>query len=234
MNYEDLSKLLLVRYIAQGTLWKMNDIFQLSIELYDTKESKVLWTDRWEEVWDNLTTIKGNLSDGLLKTLNTKPKFSMKVETTNAEAYEYYLKGNYKMWKSRKNLEEIEVARGLLQKSIDLDSNILLAKNALGWSYAVENNLEKAMEIFISTLKQGEKIGDNREIGNRGMGYVYRCKGEYDNALYYQNCSIDIDKKNGNIASLEGGHTDIAITYALMGNLDKALYHINCGFELYE
>jgi TolB-like protein len=41
-------------------------MFQLSIELYDTKDSKVIWSDQWQEHWDNLTTIKGNLSAGLL------------------------------------------------------------------------------------------------------------------------------------------------------------------------
>jgi TolB-like protein len=233
LKYEELSEKLLVRYIAQGTLWKMGDMFQLSIELYDTKDKKVVWSDRWQEQWDDLTTIKDNLSDGLLNALDTKQKVEKKIETDNLEAYEYYLKGKYE-WEKRENKEDAEIARGFLKKAIKLDDSLLIAKNDIGWSYAVENNLEKAMEIFISTLKQGEKIGDNRELGNRGMGYVYRCKGEYDNALYYQNCSIDIDKKNGTIASLAGGHTDIAITYALMGNLDKALYHINCGFELFE
>ena len=37
----ELSEKLLVRYIAQGTLWKMGEMFQLSVELYDTKDKKV-------------------------------------------------------------------------------------------------------------------------------------------------------------------------------------------------
>ena len=61
-----------VRYITTGMLWKMEDMFQLSIELYDTKDTKVIWSDQWQEHWDNLSTIKGNLSAGLLKAFNTK------------------------------------------------------------------------------------------------------------------------------------------------------------------
>ncbi len=63
----ELSEKLLVRYIAQGTLWKMDDMFQLSVELFDTKDKKVVWSDRWQENWDNLPSTKGSLSDGLLK-----------------------------------------------------------------------------------------------------------------------------------------------------------------------
>ena len=57
-------------------------MFQLSIELYDTKESKVVWSDRWQEKWDNLPVIKGNLSEGLLKALDSKLIIDKKVETT--------------------------------------------------------------------------------------------------------------------------------------------------------
>ena len=65
--FKEKAEKLFVRYVATGSLWKMDDKFQLNIELYDTKESKVIWSDRWQEKWDNLPTIKGSLSDGLLK-----------------------------------------------------------------------------------------------------------------------------------------------------------------------
>ena len=89
LDNTELSRKLFVRYVSQGILWKMGDMFQLSVELYDTKDKKVVWSDRWQEKWDNLPTIKSSLSDGLLKALSTKPKIERKVETTNTQAYEY-------------------------------------------------------------------------------------------------------------------------------------------------
>jgi class 3 adenylate cyclase/TolB-like protein len=74
LDNTELSKKLFVRYVSQGVLWKREDMFQLSVELYDTKDKKVVWSDRWQEKWGNLPTIKGSLSDGLLKALDTKPK----------------------------------------------------------------------------------------------------------------------------------------------------------------
>ena len=47
LRNEEIAEKLLVRYIAQGVLWKMGEKFQLSVELYDTKQKKVLWSDRW-------------------------------------------------------------------------------------------------------------------------------------------------------------------------------------------
>ena len=44
METTNLAKKLFVRYVAQGTLWKMDSVFQLSMEIFDTKESKVVYT----------------------------------------------------------------------------------------------------------------------------------------------------------------------------------------------
>ena len=44
----------------------------------------------------------------------------------------------------------------LLQKSIELDNNLLIAKFMLGDIYAYSGELDKAMDIFISTIKKGQ------------------------------------------------------------------------------
>ena len=44
LKAENLASKLFVRYIVEGTLWKKENIFQLSVELYDTKQKKTVWT----------------------------------------------------------------------------------------------------------------------------------------------------------------------------------------------
>ena len=130
METSELSEKLLTRYIAQGTLWKNGRLFQLSIELYDTKDKRSFGLIGGKKKWDNLPTIKSSLSDGLLKALDTKPKIEQKSNvSTNPEAYELYLKGRYKYLK-RVSREDTEIARGLIRKAIELDSNLLLAKKS--------------------------------------------------------------------------------------------------------
>ena len=86
MPFKEKAKQLISRYVCTGTLWKMKDRFQLSIELYDAKNKKVMWSDRWQEKWDNLPSIKANLSDGLLKALDTRPKVEMNTNVPIANA----------------------------------------------------------------------------------------------------------------------------------------------------
>ena len=224
LKYEELSEKLLVRYIAQGTLWKMDDMFQLSVELYDTKEKKVVWSDRWQEKWDNLPTIKGSLSDGLLKALDTKPKVEQKVETTNAEAYEFYLKAKHKSEK-RKNTDDTEIARGLLKKAIELDDNLISAKTLLGTTYMQMGDYDEAMEIFMPALKQAKELGDKSGMGAslNSIGIVHYYKGDYDTALDYYGRSLTIQQEFGVKYGMGGSLNNIGAVHKEKGDYDTAL-----------
>ena len=224
LKYEELSEKLFVRYIAQGTLWKMGDMFQLSVELYDTKDNKVIWSDRWQEKWDNLPTIKDSLSDGMLKALDTSPKVKHKAETTNPEAYEFYLNGKHK-YEKRESTDDTDIARGLLQKAIELDDNLISAKNLLGTSYRAMGDFDKAREIFTSALKQAEELGDKVGMGNNlnGIGTVHHEKGDLDRALDYYGRSLATAKELGDKRGMGATLNNLGTVYGNKGDLDRAL-----------
>ena len=193
LDSTEISKKLFIRYIAQGTLWKMGDMFQMSIELYDTKESRVVWSDRWQEQWENLPKIKTHLSDGLLKALDTKPKIEKKEDTTNPQAYEFYLKAKHK-YEKRDTMEDTEIARGLINKALELDDNLISAKILMGNTIREMGNHDKAMDIFTASLKQAEELGDKHGMGDsfNSIGAIYFHKGDFDKALECSNKSIAI------------------------------------------
>ncbi|SVD31544.1 uncharacterized protein METZ01_LOCUS384398, partial [marine metagenome] len=162
---DELSKKLDVRYIANGELWRMDEMFQLVIELYDSKEKRIIWSDNWEENWDDLPMIKGSLSDGILKVLNTKHKVEKKTDTIDTKAYEFYLKAKHK-YEKRENTDDTEIARGLLNKAIELDDNLIVTKNLLGKTYKEMGDYDKAMEIYTPALAQAKELGDKQGMGN--------------------------------------------------------------------
>ena len=235
LDNTQLSQKLFVRYVSQGVLWKMGEMFQLSVELYDTKDKKVVWSDRWQEKWDNLPTIKINLSDGLLKALDTTSKVEKKTETTNTKAYEFYLKAKHK-YEKRENTDDTEIARGLLNKAIELDDNLISAKVLLGWTYSEIGNYDKAMEIYTSTLKQAEELGDKREMGSSlsNIGTVYSDKGDYDKALDYYERSLKIDEELGDKRGMGSSLNNIGIVYYNRGDYDKALDYYGRSLAIQE
>ena len=235
LKADELASTLLVRYIAQGTLWKMDDMFQLSVELYDTKDKKVVWSDRWQEGWDNLTVIKRNLSNGLLKALDTTSKVERKVETTNIEAYEFYLKAKHK-YEKRENTDDTEIARGLLKKAIDLDNNLISAKVLLGWTYSETGDYDKAMEIYTSALKQSGELGDKygMEYSLNNIGSVHYYKGDYDKALDYYGRSLAIQEELGDKRGMGTSLNNFGNVHWNKGGYDKALDCYNRALKINE
>jgi tetratricopeptide (TPR) repeat protein len=213
----------------------MGDMFQLSVELYDTKDKKVVWSDRWQEKWDNLPTIKGSLSDGLLKALDTKPKVEQKIDTTNPEAYEFYLKASHKYAK-RENTDDTEIARGLLQKAIELDDNLIYAKILLGATYMEMGDYDEAMEIYTPALKQAEELGDKRGMGLslNSIGIVHASKGDYDKALDYLGGALAIKEELGNKQGIGGSLNNIGLAYSYKGYYNTALDYYGRSLAIQE
>ena len=221
---DELAKKLDARYMANGELWRMGDMFQLSVELYDTKDKKVVWSDRWQQKWDNLPNIKTSLSDGLLKALDAKPKVEQKVETTNTEAYEFYLKAKHK-YEKRGTTDDTEITRGLLNKAIELDDNLILAKTLLGTTYRDMGDYDEAMEIYTPVLKQAEELRDEYGMGIIliNIGLVHYSKGEYDKPLEYFSRSLAIQEELGDKYRMGSTLNNIGLVHANRGDYDRAL-----------
>ncbi len=232
---DELAKKLDVRYMANGELWRMGDMFQLSVELYDTKDKKVVWSDRWQQKWDNLPNIKTSLSDGLLKALDAKPKVEQKVETTNTEAYEFYLKAKHK-YEKRGTTDDTEITRGLLNKAIELDDNLILAKTLLGTTYRDMGDYDEAMEIYTPALKQAEELRDEygMEIILSNIGLVHYIKGEYDKPLEYFSRSLAIQEELGDKYRMGSTLNNIGLVHANRGDYDRALDYYVRSLEIQE
>ena len=235
LQAEDLASKLDVRYTAEGTLWKMGEMFQLSIELYDTTEKKVVWSDRWQEKWDNLPSIKGNLSDGLLKALNTKSKEVPKLETTNTEAYELYLKAKHKYLK-RKNTDDTKKVRQLLNKAIELDNYLISAKNLLGTTYRETNDYDMSIKIHLSALKQAKESSNKQDIGISllNIGNVHWMKRDLDKALDCYKSTLEINEDIGNKSQSGNVFMGIGNVIYDKGDFDKALCYYKKSLELNE
>ena len=228
LQADDLAKKLNVRYTAEGTLWKIDNMFQLSVELYDTKDKKVVWSDRWQEKWDNLTSIKGKLSDGLLKTLKIPTNKEIKVASSSVEAYEYYLRASHIYHKSS-DIETRNIAIDLLHKSIELDNNLLWAKNELASIYKSISKHDEAMKIWSQIKTEAENIGDNYFISAalNNMGNIYSERNDYTKAIKLYNHSLKIKEKLTDKTGLGIGYASLGVIYIKMGAMKKGLKFLN-------
>ena len=227
MNYNDLSDELLVRYVAKGTLWKMDTMFQLSMELFDTKNSEVVWSNRWQTAWRDLATIKDDLSNNILENLNiiiTKNVEQINM-ASNPEAYEYYLKGEYKFEK-RVTLEDLMVARGFYQKAIELDSTLITAIIKLAKTYAFTNEYDTCIDLNNKALKRAIKQKDraNEAYAYNALGTVYYYRdGDNNKAQEYYEKGAEIANETGDKVLQTYFLNNLSIILSSKGENEKAL-----------
>jgi len=233
----ELAKDLFVRYVAKGTLWKMDSVFQLSMEIFDTKESKVVYTKRWQTDWKDLATIKDDLSDNILETLEIKilQDPENQIADSNPKAYAYYLEAKHK-YDKREDAGDIEIARELLNRAIILDDNIIAAKLLLGTTYNIVGDYDKAMSIYTSALDQAEDLGNKEAIGLAlgNIGIIHYYRGDTDQTLDYFKRVLEIYEDIGNKANYGLVLNNIGAIHDTKGELDQALDYLKRSLAISE
>jgi tetratricopeptide (TPR) repeat protein len=149
-------------YVVKGALWKKDTVFQLAVELYSVRDSKMVWTDKWQEEWYNLPSLKGKLADGILKALGLEPgSFPGITGTATAatEAYELYLQGK-DLFHRKHSRTDVEKARLRLEQAISLDPGLIQARVMLGATWREAGDLERGRLIFEEAAQIASEKGD--------------------------------------------------------------------------
>tara|TARA_B100000401_G_scaffold414012_1_gene334574 strand:+ start:19 stop:1410 length:1392 start_codon:yes stop_codon:yes gene_type:complete len=207
------------------------------MEIFDTKESKVVYTKRWQTNWTDLSTIKGDLSDNILQTLEIKilQDPEKHILDSNPKAYAYYLEAKHKFEK-REDRDDIVIARELLNRAIELDDNFIKAKLFLGATYQSVGDYDKAMSTFTSALNQAEDLGDKSAIGGAlgSIGILHFYRGEIDQTLDYFKRVLVISEEVGDKAGYGRVLNNIGAIYNTKGELDQALDYFNRSLVISE
>jgi class 3 adenylate cyclase/tetratricopeptide (TPR) repeat protein len=211
LSIEEKAKKLRVKYILTHSFLIKDDGFDLWCKLENTENGVALFSNKISEPMAMTTQMVGKLANDIITSLKVKTvQDMMKASTNNAEAYELYLLGKYKI-SHRENIQDKKIAKELLEKAIELDDNLLVAKLLLG--IFVEEQTE---EYYISILKQAEAIGDKKAIAyclsSIGLYYTYD-KGQFDKAIEYGNQAVKVHEEIDNFSGIADAYYHLGLTY---------------------
>ena len=225
-----------VRYIVNGSFWKRDKLFQLSIELYDTEDKNVLWSDHWYENWDNLSSIKDKLTEGILTVLKVDENQDLGISTnisTKTEAYEMYLKGKF-LYRTRQSLDDRAKARSLFEKAVKLDPNLIKAKVILGETYYVDGDFEKAINIYKECIKSARSLDRKKEESRclHGIGNTLSEQGHFKKALSYQEKALKIREEIDDVKGIAFCLNSIGNLYGFLNDLEESRLHLVRALEI--
>ena len=234
---KEISKKLNSRYCLSGSLWKKDDVFNLSLELFDHSNDRIIWADSWLEKWENLANIESTISGNLIKILDksSSDKIRDNKEVADSEAYRIYLKGKYIYYNRQTNKDIIKSER-LFNESISIDKKLVPPRMLLGEIFYQQGEYEKALEIFKDNLKMSLDDNDSKNISSSlsAMGAIYFQSADYDKALEYNLQALKIRKKINNIKGIAKSYNSLGAIHDTMGDYDKALEFYRDAIKVWE
>jgi eukaryotic-like serine/threonine-protein kinase len=129
--------------VLEGNVQRAGDRLRVSVNLLRTSDGVSLWTENFDMHTADIFTIQDSISRQVASRLQLKLNSAQEARlgkryTSNAEAYDYYVKGETSLERRTTAIgdrQPVETAIDYFKKAIDLDSKYSLAHAALGYSY---------------------------------------------------------------------------------------------------
>jgi TolB-like protein len=133
-----IGEMLGVDAVVMGRLTQREDVFDIVVELVDTVDGSVMWSDRFVRRALNLISIESEVSAAITQALSIRLSLDEEADlarppTENAAAYRLYLKGRY-FWNQRSE-DGLRRSADLFQEAIERDPDYALAWSGLADSY---------------------------------------------------------------------------------------------------
>ena len=129
-----------VRAVLMGRVRQMGDTLNIQVDLVDATTGAQLWGEEYERKVSDVLSVKQAIAREVTEKLRLRlsgeeQQQLVKRDTTNAEAYQFYLRGRY-FWNKR-TADGIKKAIEQFQQAIDRDPNYALGYVGLADCYLV-------------------------------------------------------------------------------------------------
>jgi len=191
---QNIGKELNVQAIVLGRLVGRGDQLHLALELVDTQNENIIWTDDYDRKPSDLLALQNVIAHDVSSKL--RPKLSgadqakvAKNYTTDSEAYRLYLQGRYYMNKRVGKL--YDQGEAYFKQAIDRDPNFALGYAALA-EYFSERDRPKAKENILRALALDNDLSDAHST----LGYQLMLDFDFAGAEREFKRAIELDPIN--------------------------------------
>ncbi|MBA3832081.1 MAG: winged helix-turn-helix domain-containing protein [Chthoniobacterales bacterium] len=175
-----------VESVLEGSIQKSGAQLQVNVRLIKVADGESLWAGTFDERFTNIFSVQNAIAERVVSALalqlsGEEKQRLTKLETENAEAYRFYLKGRYYWWKTTP--EEFRKCRDYFQRAVDADPCYALGYCGLnaffgygsawgmlppevGWPRALKA-AEKALELDGSLAQVHSDLGAHRMVFGR-------------------------------------------------------------------
>jgi adenylate cyclase len=178
VNISTVAEQLGVETVLEGSVRRAGDRVRITAQLIDVATDSHLWSETYDREFKDVFAIQDDIAqsitDALQMALTPKERRAIQnVATSNAGAYDYYLRGRSYMYTMTRS--DYEHASRMFEQAIDLDAKYALAYAGLADAYAhmfryadgSRENAEKAREASEKAVSLDPDSSEAR--ASRGM-----------------------------------------------------------------
>lgn len=187
-----------VRYVLQGSIRHDDSRLRITAQLIDAATRGHRWAERYDRNLDDLFALQDEIARTIASVLSIQinraeaDRALLKPPTT-WEAHDYFLRGNAALTRflSRFTLNDLDDARALLQRSIDLDPSYARAYAVLASSHIDayltgvndEYLTQAALDRAFALARTAVEIEPGLPLAHAHLADVHLFRREYDDAL---------------------------------------------------
>ena len=161
--------------ILNGKLVQRGQDLSLFVELIDVALDKVVWSQRYDRKQTDIVTLQRDVARDVSNRLKSKLSGAdeakvTKTYTTNPEAYQLYLRGNF--YQTKYTEEGYKKGIAYYQKAIAIDPNYALAYHGIavaydfsnGWYLPPKESEPKAKAAALKALELDETLAETHYL----------------------------------------------------------------------
>jgi adenylate cyclase len=195
-----IGKELGARYVVGGSVRRFRDSVRITVQLVDAETNRQLWGNTYKGKLDDIFDIQEQVAKQIVEALKLQLSFSEKVsltkrQTVNAQAYDFYLRGQDYLYRMTKRGTEYAIQ--LFEKAIELDPRYAAAyagcSSAYGqmyqWFSREERFRDKAQELSFKALMYDNNLPE----AYTAMGLSYFIWSKYEEAAQSVRKAIELN-----------------------------------------
>ena len=222
-------------YILRGRLHKTIDRIQVTAELLNAGDDKILWLETFDEAINDFPNLQVAITEKVLKVLTVelsiaeRERFN-KIYTKNSEAYQLYLVGRYQT--ASRTQENLQKAIRTFMQARDKDPNFALAYAGLSDAYSLLNIYQippppDAYEKAKENARKALELDNNLAEAHASLGYLlFYGERKFDEAEIHLRQAIDLNP------SYPTSYHWYSLLLSATGRHDEAIENIKSAIRL--
>lgn len=240
-NATDIGQALQVDTLLDGSVQTLGDQVRINVRIFSTENGQQLWSKTFDSDSQDIFKLQDNISTSVQAIIQPDYRLNSKpARTINAQAYEWYLMGQYH-WRQR-NPESLSRAVTYFQHSLESEPDYAEAHVGLGITYAFLHTYgnwseNRAIDAALPHINKALALNPNSATALAAKGLI-----QTENAIYMtrsgqEDPSLYQQAQDAFLRSLElddnaTTHQWYSALLRRMGTESDVIKHLNKAIEL--